>query len=189
MFNYTLDKKQEVTDYRGNKIIDLTQGIFSRSSGQIKDYEVIHMDEVFQMRPDLVSQAMYNTDEYTEFILKFAGISNPFTLDKDDTLLVPNITQAKGMMEYENRDVLDDDNGAGRIAQIRNVFKFVNTEYKSDSTSYDNLQNKKIPSGVIDTNKQKEYLVPYISEDGRTSVTIRNNKVYFGEDSGMTSAN
>ena len=139
MFNYTLDKKQEVTDYRGNKIIDLTQGIFSRSSGQIKDYEVIHMDEVFQMRPDLVSQAMYNTDEYTEFILKFAGISNPFTLDKDDTLLVPNITQAKGMMEYENRDVLDDDNGAGRIAQIRNVFKFVNTEYKSDSTSYDNL--------------------------------------------------
>jgi len=47
MFNYTLDKKQEVTDYRGNKIIDLTQGIFSRSSGQIKDYEVIHMDEVF----------------------------------------------------------------------------------------------------------------------------------------------
>jgi len=91
------------------------------------------------MRPDLVSQAMYNTDEYTEFILKFAGISNPFTLDKDDTLLVPNITQAKGMMEYENRDVLDDDNGAGRIAQIRNVFKFVNTEYKSDSTSYDNL--------------------------------------------------
>ena len=46
----------------------------------------------------------------------------------------------------------------------------------------------KIPSGVIDTNKQKDFLVPYISEDGRTSITIRNNKVYFGEDSGMTSA-
>lgn len=31
-------------------------------------------------------------------------------------------------------------------------------------------------------------MVPYISEDGRTAITIRNNRVYFGDDSGMKNA-
>jgi hypothetical protein len=31
-------------------------------------------------------------------------------------------------------------------------------------------------------------MVPYISEDGRTAVTIRNGYVYFGEDTGLNIA-
>lgn len=190
MFEYTLDKKEEVTDWRGNRIVDLTKGIFSRGSGKIQDYDVVTMSDTFHMRPDLVSQVMYGTDEYAEFILKFAGISNPFTLDDDDVLLIPNITQVHGMMEADNRTDKSDNDGQGQIAQIRNFYKFVNTEYKSDKSSYDALKDKKIPSGVIDTAKlqEKDYIVPYISEDGRTAITIRNNKVYFGEDSGMRTA-
>ena len=48
------------------------------------------MSDVYHMRPDLVSQMMYDTEDFTEFVLKFAGISNPFTLDDDDVLLIPN---------------------------------------------------------------------------------------------------
>lgn len=107
MFEYTLDRKEEVTDARGNRIIDLTKSIFSRNTGEIQDYRVVRMTDVYQMRPDLISQYMYGTDEYTEFILKFAGISNPFTLDEDDILLIPNVTQAIGMMEAENRGAND----------------------------------------------------------------------------------
>ena len=33
MFEYTLDRKEEVTDARGNRIIDLTKSIFSRNTG------------------------------------------------------------------------------------------------------------------------------------------------------------
>ncbi len=191
MFEYTLDRKEEVTDARGNRIIDLTKSIFTKDSQQIQDYQVVKMSDVYQMRPDLISQHMYGTDEYTEFILKFAGISNPFTLNEDDILLIPNVTQAIGMMEAENREANDADDNESRVVQIRNFYKFVNTEYKSDRSSYDKLKNMDIPSGVIDTTKQRQsdYIVPYISEDGRTSITIRNNRVYFGEDTGMTSAN
>jgi len=31
-------------------------------------------------------------------------------------------------------------------------------------------------------------MVPYIAEDGRTSITIRNGRVYFGSNSGIASA-
>lgn len=190
MFEYTLDRKEEVTDANGNRIIDLTKSIFTREAGQIQDYTVVKMTDIYQMRPDLISQYMYGTDEYTEFILKFAGISNPFTLHEDDILLIPNITQAKGMMEAENRGVNEGAADDARMVQIRNFYKFVNTEYKPDRSSYDKLKNMDIPSGVIDTTKIKEqdYIVPYISEDGRTSVTIRNNRIYFGDDSGMQTA-
>lgn len=68
------------------------------------------------------------------------------------------------------------------VAAIRNFFKFVNTEYKSDSTAYDNLAKTNIPSGVIDKNKAGDFIQPYITEDGRTSLTIKNNRIYFGGD-------
>lgn len=147
----------------------------------------MRMSDVYHMRPDLVSQMMYDTDDYTEFVLKFAGISNPFTLDDDDVLLIPNDSQAVGMMA-DNKNEMNgaaDGVSSGTMAQIRNFFKFVNTEYQSDRSSYDRLKATKIPSGVIDTTAQQELEPPYISEDGKTAVTIRNGRVYFGEDSGM----
>ena len=188
MFKYTLDNKKEITDSRGNQIIDLTKSIFARKTGSIKDYKVVRLSDVYHMRPDLVSQMMYDTDEYTEFILKFGGISNPFTLDDDDVLLIPNESQAVGMMAVNSGEEDDNSSMQGTMAQIRNFFKFVNPEYQSDKTSYDALKAKKIPSGVIDTTAQKEMLPPYISEDGRTAVTIKGSRVYFGEDTGMNIA-
>jgi hypothetical protein len=188
MFDYTIDNKNDITDYNGNVIKDLTTSIFSKNSTMVKDYEVIKINDYYQMRPDLVSQNMYDTTKYTEFVLKYSGISNPFTLDKDDVLMIPNETQANGMMSYNN-NTESNNNTDGIIAQIRNYYKFVNQEYKSDSTSYDNLANKDIPSGIIDTTKNTDYIVPYISEDGRTAVTIKNGRMYFGEDTGITSAN
>lgn len=141
------------------------------------------------MRPDLVSQMMYDTDEYAEFVLKFAGISNPFSLDDDDVLLIPNDMQAIGMMA-DNQSGSEDAEGmvsSGTMAQIRNFFKFVNHEYQPDRTSYDRLKNTNIPSGVISPTPENETPV-YIGEDGKTAVTIRGGRVYFGEDSGMNIA-
>ena len=44
-----------------------------------------------------------------------------------------------------------------------------------------------IPSGII-SQGGGSLLPPYISEDGRTAVTIRGARMYFGEDSGIPSA-
>lgn len=132
------------------------------------------------MRPDLVAMAVWSDPNYAEFILKFSGISNPFSLSDEDVLLIPNITQAEGMMSANN--VETEESKEQNIAAIRNFFKFVNQEYKSDKSSYDALGDLNIPSAVIDKSKQKNYIQPYISEDGRTGVTIRNGKMYFGGD-------
>ena len=187
MFNYSLDRKEEITDLKGNTIVNLAKSIFSDGASMVRDYDIYKASDYCVMRPDLVSIAMYGDQSHAEYILKYAGISNPFTLCKDDVLLVPNLSQAEGMMAANNERAQEEIRQT-QIAQIRNFFKFVNQEYKSDQSSYDKLENMKIPSAVIDPSGETDYYVPYITEDGRTSVTIRNGRVYFGEDTGIPNA-
>lgn len=188
MFEYTLDRKPIITDDKGNRIVDLAKSIFARSSMGVRGYTMWRISDHFNMRPDLVSQSVYGSDRRCEYILKFAGISNPFTLCDDDVLLIPNEDEADGIMAANNPSESDLDN-QGRMVNILTQFKFQNQEFKSDSTSYDNLAKLDIPSGVIDTSKEGNYMSPYISDDGKTTVTIHGGRMYFGNDSGMVSAN
>lgn len=194
MFNYTIDNRQTITDQKGNIIVDFCTPLFSTNSTGVEDYQIIKVDSPkYNMRPDLVSMAMYGSIDEAEYILKFSGISNPFTLSDEDILKIPNDTEVYGMMkanapeETENLQTIE--------ANIRNNFKYYDptlNPYNKDGQSYKDLENKKIPSGIIDkgkiTNTTGNIMVPYISEDGKTAVTIRNGKLYFGEDTGLNIA-
>lgn len=195
MFTYTIDKKPTIKDKKGNTIVDFVQPLFKKNSVGVQDYMIRRIDsEKYAMRPDLISFAMYGTDEYAEYILKFSGISNPFSLSDDDVLKIPNDAEAYGMFAVNTPDD-DKSKQLAKETAIRNSFKYYDPElnrYTQDGQSYRDLKNKKIPSGIIDagkiTNKTGNIMVPYISEDGRTAVTIRNGYVYFGEDTGLNIA-
>lgn len=45
----------------------------------------------FIARPDLVSHALYSDDMYGDLICKINGISNPFELNEDTLLVLPDI--------------------------------------------------------------------------------------------------
>jgi hypothetical protein len=49
------------------------------------------VNEYYVARPDLISLAMFGSDKYADIICKVNGISNPFELNEDDVLLIPNI--------------------------------------------------------------------------------------------------
>lgn len=194
MFTYTIDRKPEITDLNGNVIVDFVTPLFNKNSTGIEDYMVRRIDsEKYAMRPDLISFAMYGTEDYAEFILKFSGISNPFTLCEDDVLKIPNDQEVQGMMFVNHTDEVVD--YTDMETKIRNSFKYYDPTlnmYTKDGQSYRDLKNMKIPSGIIDAGKIQNttgnIMVPYISEDGRTSITIRNGYIYFGEDSGLNIA-
>jgi hypothetical protein len=52
---------------------------------------VVIVNKYYVARPDLISLAMYGDDKYADIICKINGISNPFELNEDDVLLIPNI--------------------------------------------------------------------------------------------------
>ena len=65
--------------------------------------------------------------------------------------------------------------------QVQTYYKFTNTDFKSDSKSYDNLANKVIPKGTPRQTANAGFTVPYISDEG-TAITIKNGRMYFGTD-------
>lgn len=53
--------------------------------------EPIVVNKYYVARPDLISLAVYGSDEYADMICKFNGISNPFELNEDMVLYIPPI--------------------------------------------------------------------------------------------------
>lgn len=178
MFSNTLDKKPTLVNPNDNKeIVDLTKSIFAKNVGSLNTYSTVKLNSHYQMRPDKVSFAEYGIDDYTEYILKYSGVSNPFSLDGDDVLFIPNPDEANAQMtDVEEQETKTAD-------QVKLYYKFTNKDFKSDSTSYDNLANKKIDSGIPKSDENAGFMVPYISDQG-TAITIKNGRMYFGTDAG-----
>ena len=177
MFTNTIDKKKFVTDNNGNQLVDLAASIFSKSAAGLNTYQTVKLTSHYQMRPDKVAFAEYGTDEYTEYILKYSGVSNPFSIDEDDVLFIPDPGQAEAQMQ----DVEDEKTEIAN--QVQTYYKFTNTDFKSNSKSYDNLANKVIPKGTPQQTANAGFTVPYISDEG-TAITIKNGRMYFGTDAG-----
>jgi len=49
------------------------------------------VEKYYVARPDLISLAIYGTDQYADIICKVNGISNPFELNENDMIFLPNI--------------------------------------------------------------------------------------------------
>ena len=181
MFTNTIDKKPFITDNNGNQIVDLTKSIFSKSAKGLSAYQTVKLNSYYQMRPDKVAWNEYGSDEYTEYILKYSGVSNPFSIDQDEVLFIPDYNEANEQMASVEEHQVETSN------QVQTYYKFTNKDFKSDSTSYDNLANKVIPTGVLTPDENAGFTVPYISDQG-TAITIKNGRMYFGTDAGDTTS-
>lgn len=71
------------------KYLDLLASNF-RNKIPIKGFPII-VNRYYVARPDLISLAVYGTDEYADIICKVNDISNPFELNENDILLLPSL--------------------------------------------------------------------------------------------------
>ena len=62
-------------------------------------------------RPDLVSLALYGDDRYGDIICKINGISNPFELQEDTVLIIPNFEFLNDCLYKDSvaSDIIKDD--------------------------------------------------------------------------------
>ena len=98
-----MNLKREVTktNYYGvDKIVtDLSEPTLkpNYSDPRFVVARTVVINEDYAMRPDLISMFAYGTDQYTDIILKFNGISNPFAINVGDLILIPQLSGAKTM--------------------------------------------------------------------------------------------
>lgn len=134
---------------------------------QVIDEHIVTSDEI--CRIDLISLKYYRDSAYADYILKYNRISNPFSINEGDVLLIPNnefVTTKfplfKSINANENKLSIRD--------------QFINTKRLSvkDAKRIEYLQRK----AALKVNGSKEILPPNIRKStDAPNIKIGNGKI------------
>lgn len=74
--------------------------------------DIIIVNKHYIARPDLISLAVYGSDEYADLICKYNGISNPFELNENDVIVLPQYHEFQNLIDTVNNttsELVNDD--------------------------------------------------------------------------------
>ena len=111
MLDYKLLKYKPTITYNNETYTDLLARTFNENAMYTPIPVVVN--EYYVARPDLISLTMFGTDQYADIICKINGISNPFEMNENDVLVVPNVeylTQCLAKTRNASEMINDPDN-------------------------------------------------------------------------------
>jgi len=168
MFENSIDSKPLFTKPDGHIVKDLTISMFLENTKPYNTYNLYKVPRDYAMRPDLIAAAVYNNSAYAEIILKYNGISNPFSINEGDIILIPNLESVK---ENINDQKMTDTDGS---KAIRDSYKYIDpTKIPKNGTN--DFDNRQLVKGAKDG-----ALPPNIVIEGESQITYRQGRVYFG---------
>lgn len=187
MFENSIDNKSTYLNSDGDELMDLGESIFEDKfiySGV--GYTFNKVPKNMEMRPDLAAISVYNDINYTELLLKYNNIQNPFTLYEDELLVVPSSTQ----IEKHVGTLLSITNTT-EDALIRNYHEYVDKNKlpntvgsEKNSTSITKTTSQTKLTGNTATRFKEANIAPV----GSTPIKEVNGRLYFGANSGIKCA-
>lgn len=102
----TLNKKIPISKDNVTHRIDFAEPTYipDYNSEHFLVQRIVQVSEEYDRRIDLVSLAVYNTDQHTDIILKCNEISDPLSIRTGDFLLIPELTGAKSFYRNPNKE-------------------------------------------------------------------------------------
>lgn len=128
---------------------------------------VVKEDEVGRI--DIISRRYFNGDLPSEVILKYNNISNPFSIDEGDVILIPEYGPA--LKKWNTIKEIDDINI--EIDNIRGQFLDTKRLSKPDAARVEYLQRKAAQL----KNGSKQILPPNILKSGEENLNIKDGKI------------
>ena len=152
-------------------IVDLISNTFrfgesavSSGTAFVNEYEV--------MRPDLISERIYSTQENWDVILKYNGISNPFSLDFGEILIAPAFNIVSSLV-IPPREVSE----KGTEPAKKNESKLITPKTPKDKQRLESLRTN-----------ISEIVPPNINLSGAQNTKVVNGNIVFGGDMTTTNA-
>lgn len=165
-------KKENFTKTNGDSVVDLTRRSISFRGVTVNQGKTYVVEEGLQMRGDLISKIFYQTSGFLCLLLKYNGISNPFAIDVNDILKMPDGSVLSSMLATPDK-LNGSDNNWTTSTRKKKKPQFISPATKQDQKRLEYLAIK-YGTAVAPTTAAKD-----------TSVKIVNGKVVFG--SGVTS--
>ena len=100
MLDYRLIDYKSTLTKDGNTYIDLLSKVWQNKTPSTG--KVIVVNEFYVARPDLISLALYGSDEYADVLCKLNGISNPFELNENDLIFCPSIEYMREACKFSS---------------------------------------------------------------------------------------
>lgn len=169
MLENSIDKKKKIT-INDIELIDLTESCFKEKKSDDIIYTVRRVPYNMIMRMDLISEAQYGTDEYTDLLLKYNDISNPFTLNYNDIIFIPSI------------ETISNDLKAPEEIELKNEAELIRNYHKY-------IDKNKVPNTVGSEKNNlsidKNYTEANLSPEDSSPIILRNGRIYFGDNSNV----
>ena len=167
----TLTSKPIAVNQFNENIIDLTSPSFIYKNDVTVISTGIVSDEL-EMRPDLVAKIYYGDISKLDFVLKFNGISNPFSLEMGTILLIGDLDEMKQNFSSES-------NVNQETNQVDIRAKFFDEK---------RLSKKDVKRLELIKKKSQEFsngasnLPPNMADMGSQEIKIQDGVVIFGGD-------
>jgi hypothetical protein len=135
-----------------------------------------------QARPDLVSVRVYGEDTYQDQICKMNGISNPYSLNVDDVLVIPNNVSFSRDVQVESEPVQGE-----TPLDFRLNFKDINKNPNQESA----IQkfNQSFEKGIEQLKEDGSGLPPTVADFGDKQFLVRGGEVIFAPNIGKCITN
>ena len=100
MLNYrTLANKPTITIVKDGEATDMIDLATKSIKGNVlPQSQFVKVNRHYIARPDLISLALYGSDDYADVICKMNGLSNPFELNEGMILMCPTLSSISDMV-------------------------------------------------------------------------------------------
>lgn len=166
----TLTKKPEATNAAGEKVVDLSSSTF-QFNGDITIVGTGLVSDELEMRADLVAKIYYGNSNKFDHILKFNGISNPFSLEAGTVLLIGDEAQLDACFTKSSST-----NSESNKEDIRKRFFDPNKLSKKDAKRLELMKKKSEGANAANLTP------PNIAEPGAKEISVKDGMVMFGTD-------
>jgi hypothetical protein len=136
------------------------------------------MNSQLEMRPDLLSRVGYGNVQFWDLVLKFNGVSNPFSIAADDVFLMPSLEDMREQLSPPGvQNVIAD--------SVRKQYIDTSKKSKQDpkleqiEKKRREAQRKKAEGVGV---QSVSNLPPNIAEQGDREIVVKGGKVFFGPD-------
>jgi hypothetical protein len=155
--------KKTITNQDGEVMTDLISSTFDFGLSSVSSGPVIVSEEC-SMRPDTLSQKVYSTQDNWDLLLKYNGISNPFSLEEGEYLLAPPYKAISGMIRT-TKDVPE----KGTEPAKKNEQKLITPKTPKDTRRIESLRTQ-----------TSEVVPPNVNLSGTKNVVVKDGLVIYG---------
>lgn len=149
----------------GERKVDLMSATYKFDMTGI-GYGNLFVSEAEAMRPDLMSMRVYSAYDLWDVLLKYNGVSNPFSLNVGEILLIPNLSKTRQMI-VSPKEVPE----KGTEPQKKNEERLMNPKSAKDKLRLESLRTK-----------VAEVVPPNVNLTGSQNVRVVDGRTVFGPD-------